>query len=140
MTLIFPVIFLALVLFGAYITITPTKVWQRAVGFAVCNLIAALLFWIIIAPLMRYSYAANYRSTVIYPTRELWGITATNLARGNIDQAIRDIGYIHDKWFEIGTDSSKYTGKDLLKEIKEQQQGEQSVPGYPPQGVGSPEP
>ena len=139
MTYIIPAIFLGILFLGAYATVTAPKVWQRVISLAVCALLVALIFWAV-APAMRYSYAVYYRKSVIGPTYELWGITATNLSLGNIDQANRDISHIRENWTRIGTDSAKYTAIDLLKEIREQQNGEQAGPGYPPQGVGSPDP
>ena len=139
MTYIFPAIFLGILFLGAYATVTAPKVWQRVISLAVCALLVALIFWAV-APAMRYSYAVYYRKSVIGPTYELWGITATNLSLGNIDQASRDISHIRENWTRIGTDSAKYTAIDLLKEIREQQNGEQAGPAYPPQGVGSADP
>ena len=139
MTIIFTAIFLVLLFSVAYATVTSPKVWQRVISLAACALLVALLFWIV-APAMRYSYAVYYRKSVIGPTYELCGITATNLARGNIDQASRDISHIRENWTRIGTDSTKYTAIDLLKEIQDKQKGEQGGPGYPTQGVGSPDP
>ena len=127
MTKIITAIFLVLLLSGAYATVTSPKVWQRVVSLTACALLVALLFWIV-APAMRYSYAVHYRKSVIGPTYELWGITATNLARGNIDQASRDISHIRENWTRIGTDSTKYTAIDLLQEIQEKQKGEQGGP------------
>lgn len=126
MSYIIPSIFLGILFLGAYSTVTAPKVWQRVISLAVCALLIALMFWAV-APAMRYSYAVYYRKSVIGPTYELWGITATNLACGNIDQASRDIGHIRDNWTRIGTDSSTFTAKDLLKEIQERQQGQPSV-------------
>ena len=138
MTKIFSAIFLVLLLSGAYATVASPKAWQRVISLAACALLVAFLFWIA-APAMRYSYAAHYRKSVIGPTYELWGITATNLARGYVDQSIRDIRHIRENWTRIGTDSSAYTAEDLLKEIQERQNREPSA-GYAPQGVGSPAP
>ena len=136
MTYIFPAIFLAILLLGAYATVTAPKVWQRVISLAVCALLVALIFWVV-APAMRYSYAVHYRKSVIGPTYELWGITATNLACGNIDQASRDISHIRENWTRIGTDSTKYSAIDLLKEIQEKQKGEQGVPPYVAQSAPS---
>ena len=139
MTYIFPAIFLAILLAGAYSTVTAPKVWQRVISLAICALLVALIYWAVV-PAMRYSYAVYYRKSVIGPTYELWGITATNLSRGNISQASRDISHIRDNWTKIGTDSAKYTAIDLLNEIQEQQNGEQGVPGYRRQSAPQPEP
>ena len=132
-------ILLGLLLLTAYATVTRPELWQRTASLAVFALLVTFIFWAV-APAIRYSHSLYYRKTVIGPAYQLWGITATNIARGNIDQANRDISYIRDNWMKIGTDSSRYTGMNLLQEIQKQQKGEQAGAGYPPQGVGSPDP
>ena len=139
MTYIFPTIFLVILLASAYSTVTAPKVWQRVLSLAACALLVALIYWAVV-PAMRYSYAVYYRKSVIGPTYELWGITATNITRGNIGQATRDISHIRENWTRIGTDNTKYSAIDLLKEIQEQQNGEQGVPGYRHQSAPQPEP
>ena len=134
MAIIPAIIILGILLFCAYKTVTSARVWQRVASLTVCGLITIFLIWICI-PLIRYDCAVKYRSTVIIPTLELWKITEANLGNGNIDQAKEDISYIKEQLRKVGTDNSKYTGRDLLKEIQERQKGEQPGPPYAPQAA-----
>ena len=136
---IIPIAFLVVILFGAYTTVTAPKVWQRTVSLICWGIIVALIAWAAISEVI-FSYRVHYHSSVMKPTGELWNITATNLANGNISQAKSDVDTISKKWMEINTRNSMYLISDLVREIRDNQKGEQAGPGYPPQGVGSPDP
>ena len=139
MEILIPIAFLVVILFGAYTTVTAPKVWQRTVSLIFWGIIVALMAWASISEVI-FSYRVHYHSSVVMPTGELWNITATNLANGNISQAISDVDTISRKWMEINTRNSIYLISDLVREIRENQKGEQGVPGYRRQSAPQPEP
>ena len=139
MEILIPIALLVVILFGAYTTVTAPKVWQRTVSLLCWGIIVALIAWAAISEVI-FSYRVHYHSSVVMPTGELWNITATNLANGNISQAISDVDTISRKWMEINTRNSIYLISDLVREIRENQTGEQGVPGYRRQSAPQPEP
>ena len=139
MEILIPIAFLVVILFGAYTTVTAPKVWQRTVSLICWGIIVALITWAAISEVI-FSYRVHYHSSVVKPTGELWNITATNLANGNISQAISDVDTISREWADIGPRNAIHQISELVREIREKQKGEQAGPGYPPQGAGSPDP
>ena len=133
-----PIAFLIVLFFGAYTTVTAPKVWQRTVSLISWVIILALLVWASFN-ISLVSYQMQYNSSVMKPTGELWNIVATNLSTGNNNQAQSDVLIINKKWIDIHPFNTN-TVTDLVREIRENQQGEQAGPGYPPQSVGSPDP
>ena len=115
------ILILGLLLFCAYKTVTSQTVWKRSISLTACGIVIAYLCWISV-PLIRYGFAIKCNDEIIRPTGELWTIAATNLATGNIDQAKSDISYITLKWNRINTYSYKYTAKDLLRDIQNNNQ------------------
>ena len=134
-----PIAFLIVILFGAYTTVTAPKVWQRAVSLICWGIIVALIAWAAIFEVI-FSYRVHYHSSVVMPTGELWNMTATNLANGNVIQVQSDIDTINRKWADINSRNTIYQISDIVREIRANQKGEQAGAGYPPQGVGSPDP